>query len=101
MTPGPFAHTDGHDTEHAAAASVRLSSKTIATKVLSLLVEAGELGLTDDEGAQLLTARYGFAGDRLTFGRRRHELRVAGRVAKTGLRRRTPSGRQAIVWAAT
>lgn len=95
--PGPFAHRDGHDTEQAARDSIAGAAKTIRGQVLRLIVAAGPDGLTDDEGGQLFRSKYPHA-DRLTFGRRRHELTVAGLVKKSGQRRKTPRGRNAIVW---
>lgn len=90
-------HSPGHDTERAAAASLRLNS--IRQTVLALLRLAPD-GLTDDEGGALLRVQHPRA-DRLTFGRRRQELFMAGLVRDTGRRRATPAGRWAIVWTAS
>lgn len=67
----------------------------LADRVLWLLRAAGAQGLTDGEGAALLGR-----ADRLSFGRRRHELRVAGLVAPSELRRVDAVG-PSIVWVAT
>jgi hypothetical protein len=89
-TPGRV-HRNAHDTELAAAESVRDVTGRLRIQVLNLLREH-PAGLTDDEGGALMD------GDRLTFGRRRQELVDAGLVKKTDLRRLTPRGRNAIVW---
>jgi len=91
-SPGQM-HLFGHDTEWAAAISVTAITGRLRLKVLALLREH-PAGLTDDEGAALL------GGDRLTFGRRRQELAKARLVYDSGERRRTPTGRRAIVWKA-
>jgi hypothetical protein len=88
---GPYVHRDGHDTERAAADSMSRSAPVIRRRVLALLERVPE-GLTDDEGGAML------GGDRLQFGRRRHELVLMGLVRDSGHRRQTPSGRNAIVW---
>lgn len=89
---GGRAHHGGHDTELAAAESVTEITGRLRKQALAILRQAGEHGLTDDEGGAQL------GGDRLTFGRRRNELVMAGLVVKTDQRRLTPSGRKAIVW---
>lgn len=94
------AHARGHDTEHAAAASVAETTGRLRLAVLELLRAAPD-GLTDDEGAVLLRNVY-VGADRLTFGRRRNELADARLVRDSGLRRINPAtGRTAIVWEAT
>lgn len=85
-------HGKPHDTETAAAFSIAEHAKTMRERALKLLRDNPD-GLTDDEGAKAL----GW-GDRLTFGRRRQELCMAGLVGDTGRRRPTPHGRKAIVW---
>lgn len=99
--PEPLVHRDAHDTEQAAADSVAGSAATVRNRVLTLLREAGGTGLTDDEGAEAYRRRHHVRdADRLTFGRRRHELEMAGLVDDSGQRRLTPRGRKAIVWVA-
>lgn len=93
--PG-LVHADPHDTELEAAESVAEHTGRLRLFVAALLA-ASPAGLTDDEGGQLLALVLPYA-DRLTFGRRRQELYTAGRVSDSGLRRRTPRGRNAIVW---
>lgn len=85
-------HARGHDTERQAAASMTQHSGSLRKEVLRLLATAGRDGLTDDEGGALM------GGDRLMFGRRRHELVKAGLVRDSGDRRKTPAGKKAIVW---
>lgn len=93
-------HRYGHDTENQAANRIA-DRQRLLDAVIRLLRAAGERGLTDDEGAEMLR-RHGVAetADRLTFGRRRNELHRAGLVVKTSERRETPNGRSAIVWRA-
>jgi hypothetical protein len=90
----PKAHLPGHDTEHAAAASIAGQAQTLRHQVLGVL-RAHPAGLTDDEGATII------GGDRLRWGRRRNELCDAGFVVATDERRKTPAGRKAIVWRAS
>lgn len=90
----PPAHSTGPDTERAAAASVEAVTGDLRVEALRLL-RAQPDGLTDDEGGRLM------GGDRLRFGRRRNELVAAGLAADSGLRRPTPTGRNAVVWVAT
>lgn len=87
-------HTQGSDTEYAAARSVANVTGALRSKVLQLLKDTGARGLTDDEGGALMD------GDRLTFGRRRNELADLGLVKDSGERRKTPRGRSAVVWVA-
>lgn len=83
--------TPGTDTSRAARQSISAELDQLRAIVLRLL-EAHPGGLTDDEGGALMD------GDRLTFGRRRNELAKTGIVLDSGLRRKTPRGREAIVW---
>lgn len=96
LDPNGQVHSAGHDTEHAAARSI--DAKVLRAKVLDLL-RAHPAGLTDDEGGELMRAAGLPLADRLTFGRRRSELFQAGMVRKTGEKRPTKFGRDAIVWA--
>lgn len=91
--PGRF-HSDGRDTEQAAAESVSHATGRLRQQVLELL-GGHPAGLTDDEGGALMD------GDRLRFGRRRSELCKEGLVADSTLRRTTPAGRRAVVWVLT
>jgi len=87
-------HRTAHETEREAGRSIERASAYLRDVVMQLLLDAGAFGLTDDEGGLLV------GGDRLDFGRRRHELAVAGDVVKSGHHRPTPHGRRAIVWRA-
>lgn len=87
-------HREPTDTEAAAAQSI--NAKPLRDRALAILREH-PAGLTDDEGAALLE----HGADRLKFGRRRQELRIAGLVTDSGRRRPGRSGRLAIVWRAT
>jgi hypothetical protein len=94
-------HREPGDTELAAAISMKPHTASLRAKVLELLREAGARGLTDDEGAQLLQLRHRLPYvDRLTFGRRRQELCIAGLAYDCGLRRLSQAHRRAIVWRA-
>lgn len=95
-------HRDPVDTEQAAAESMKPHTASLRVRVLTLLRTAGDRGLTDDEGANLLAAELGphVYVDRLTFGRRRQELCKAGLVYGSHLRRPARSSRSAIVWRA-
>ena len=64
-------------------------------KVFEHIKSAGEYGRTDLEMEDLL----GMIGS--TVRPRRRELFLIGKVKDSGLRRKTPSGRYAIVWIAT
>lgn len=92
-------HTGGTDTEYAAAASVEGHSKRLRATVLGIITSRWPEGVTDDEGGRLLQEMVPSA-DRLTFGRRRHELVIEGLVRDSTYRRLTPAGRSAIVWVA-
>lgn len=98
LDEGGRVHREPGDTEAAAAVSMRAHAKPLRELVLDLLRLHPD-GLTDDEGASYLVVRFPRA-DRLTWGRRRQELCLAGLVVDSGRRRDTPSGRRAIVWRA-
>lgn len=85
-------HSHGTDTELEAALSVGRVVMSRRKMAAILLRSVGVIGLTDDEGGEAM------GGDRLTFGRRRQELCMAGLVVDSGKRRFTPVGRRAVVW---
>lgn len=91
-------HAAAHDTEVEAAKSI--DARVLRGRVLALL-QAHTEGLTDDEGGELMRAQGLPLADRLTFGRRRSELFRAGLVRKSGVKRPTKFGRDAIVWVAS
>lgn len=95
--PAALVHRDARDTEEAARASILPVTGRLRLEALRALWRAGDAGLTDDEGGRLVDPN----GDRLAFGRRRHELVESGWAAPSDARRMTPSGRRAVVWTIT
>lgn len=97
----PLARTSDPETSHEAAESVR--PFLTARREAVLLVLGGAGPMTDEE----LQAEYLFAAgmdivpaqSASGLRTRRSELVDAGMVVDTGERRRTASGRQAVVWA--
>lgn len=81
------------DTSAAAADAVATKAKPLREQAFDLLM-AEPAGLTADEIAERLGRHYGSIRPRLT------ELRDAGRVTDSGLRRSTAMGAMQIVWAA-
>ncbi len=79
------------DTSHSAAAPDRAIDRERALKALR---QAGDNGLTDFELGELIGRQ------QTSAGKRRGELRDAGRVRNSGRRRPAPSGHGAIVWVA-
>jgi len=88
----------GQDTEEAGARYAARNAESIKTTIVRLLKERW---MTDDELEVDWERRYGLP-DRRFFGntlrRRRHELKVAGKVVDTGLRRKSRCGVLNIVW---
>jgi len=67
---------------------------TMRARVYEAILEAGEAGLTDEEGMGVI----GLAGN--CYRPRRVELVRAGRVHDSRRTRTTASGRRAVVWTA-
>lgn len=82
-------------TSATAATAVRLTSGSLRELVLDVLVAAGPHGRTDHE----LEARLHRGRD--TLSKRRQELGLQGLVIDSGTKRRTPRGRDAVVWVVT
>lgn len=82
------------DTSVAAAVAIAPKVPELRARVLAELLQRGRRGATDHE----LCAALGLIKD--TVAPRRTELRDDGLVVDSGRRRRTPSGRSAIVWVA-
>ena len=85
-------HVAESDTSEAAADAIAPIATSLRARVFGRLGEMGEYGCTDDElqvhldlGSQTQTAR-------------RRELVLEGRVVDSCRKRRTRSGRNAIVW---
>lgn len=90
--PGLF-RKDGPATSKTAA--FKLDKATKLTHLLMLFraySDAGERGLTDAEGMAITGLDYS------SFGPRRRDLKKSREVVDSGVRRKTPSGRDSIVW---
>lgn len=85
---GPGARRNDPDTSQLAAAKIR--DRGVYRDVLAVLREHGPC--TDFELAARLDRQ------QTSIGKRRGELRDAGLVIDSGLRRKSPSGSSAIVW---
>lgn len=84
----PFAV--GSDTSQAAAEAIEDSAANLRARVLGFLIETG--GATDEE------VQLGLDMNPSTVRPRRGELVKMGRVKDSGQRRKTRSGRWAVVW---
>lgn len=83
-------HAPTSETSRAAAESVRESAQSVRRRVLELIRQRG--GLTADEVAVLLGTMHNTTSPRVT------ELVLTGQLVDSGHRRRTRTGRQAVVW---
>ena len=83
-----FVH--GSDTSQEAAESIAKDTNRLRALVLEEIRDAG--GLTCDEIEARLEMRH------QTCSARVHELMAAGRIRDSGMRRKTRSGRNAVVW---
>ncbi len=88
----PFA--SGSDTSEAAAVSMSGHAPTLRTRTLLEITARGSMGLTCAELEDRLTLRHQTASARVW------ELRQMGLLVDSGQRRRTASGRSAVVWVA-
>lgn len=84
--------SNGSSTSKAAAASLRPVVGTLRRAVLDAVVAAGEEGVTCDELEAAMEGRHQTVSPRL------YELRNQGFVVDSSRKRRTRSGRMAIVW---
>jgi hypothetical protein len=89
------ARADGPETMRAAAESLRGQLGRLQALVLEAVRAAGEAGMTDEELERALGLRH------QSVSARRRELVLRGQLADSGDRRRTSSGRAAIVWRPT
>jgi hypothetical protein len=87
-------------TSHLAALDAARDAPTMRILALAQLCAAPE-GLTDFELADRLTRVLNRPVQQTSAGKRRGELRDAGQVRDSGLKRPAPSGSLSIVWAAT
>jgi transcription initiation factor IIE alpha subunit len=83
---------DAAETQIASAMEIQPTSGRERIRVLTVIADAGDRGLTDEEIQTLLEMNPS------TERPRRVELVERGWVQKTGARRRTRSGRSAVVW---
>ena len=96
LAPVHHAHRAGDpDTSIAAATAAQEQLTRNQTVVLAALAAAGARGMIDHDHE----AVNGLEQD--TAGKRRKELQELGMVAQSPLRRKTPRGRDAIVWTIT
>jgi len=82
------------ETSSEAAASVLPVASRLRLQVLNHVRSCGGHGATDDEGESALGLKP------QTYTPRRGELVALGLVIDSGARRRTASGRRAVVWCA-
>lgn len=93
-----FAYSDslpGHrgvETSVAAAEHIAPAAARLQALVLTAVTNAGERGITVVE----MATRYGL--DRMSIQPRFSELRSLRKIADSGLRRKNPSGVNAICW---
>lgn len=85
-------YVKGSDTSKAAAESVEPDLGRLEGLVLSHISSRGLLGATDDETEVALDLSH------QTASARRRRLVQLGRVVDSGMRRKTRSGRKAVVW---
>lgn len=82
------------DTSLAAATSIAGRARSMRARVLTTIQDCGARGATDEE----LERRLKMLAN--TVRPRRRELCLASEIRDSGLRRKTRSGRDAIVWIA-
>lgn len=85
-------HVADNDTSEAAADAITMSVATLRARIYSEISKRGVHGATDDE----MQVALGIKSQ--TQSPRRRELVMQGRVADSGRRRNTRSGRSAKVW---
>lgn len=87
-------YAKGSDTSQDAAESLVLRAPTLRDRVHRVIKSRGDFGATDYEIEQHLGMRH------QTASARRRELVLRGKAKDSGLRRKTGSGRNAVVWVA-
>ena len=90
--PAPPARHDAPSTSHDAARAIAPRTPRMREYVLNHIRRCGAWGATDFEGGEALGLRS------QSYTPRRRELFKAGAVVDSGRRRRTASGRFAVVW---
>jgi hypothetical protein len=86
---------NGTDTSHAAAERITPVAISQAARVFHFIAQCGDEGATDHE----VQSELGLTGD--SERPRRCSLHRAGLIRDSRQRRKSPTGRQAIVWIAT
>jgi hypothetical protein len=82
------------DTSRQAAADIAPRLSALHQDILAHIQRSADHGATCDELEHTLALRHQTCGPRL------RELALSGAIVDTGMRRRTRSGRKAIVWLA-
>ena len=82
----------GSSTSEAAACAIKPTAGTLREVVLAVIRHAGLDGITDEEGIALTGMNAS------TYRPRRIECHEKGLIIDYGERRRTASGRSAVVW---
>lgn len=95
MTIGKFQHEGASDTQRLAALSVYPNTGTWRRQVLDSILSSGVIGATDEDLQLALNMNPS------TQRPRRVELVEGGWVEDSKGRRKTRSGRDAVVWVAT
>lgn len=90
----PPVRRNAPETSRIAASLIAGHAGTLRAAVLAFVRERGAFGATDDEGEA------GLGIKPQTYTPRRGELAADGLVVDSGARRKTASGRPAIVWVA-
>jgi hypothetical protein len=93
--PDTLVRRNGPETSKAAARSMHGNTRSIRARVLRYLIDCGRVGMINEECA----AAHGLRTQTQTA--RMRELVQRGLARDSGERRRTSSGRAAIVWTAT
>lgn len=91
-THAPPFHRNAPETSMKAAGSIANTAETLRARVMAHLAEKGDRGATDEEMQVSLEMPAN------TQRPRRWELEKSGRVKDSGQRRKTVSGRMAVVW---
>jgi hypothetical protein len=85
-------HVNGSSTSRAAAESIRGVSGSLCERILAIIRESREFGMTCDQVEMAADLRHQTASARM------RELALRGLIVDTGLRRKTRGGRYASVW---
>lgn len=88
--PPPF--VSGSETSREAAASIKADTSDLRAKVFACIQSAGAFGRTDEE----IQTRLSMGGS--TERPRRRELQISGRIRESAMKRKTSTGRLAVVW---